>query len=222
MRGASGFGGATRRSGRKAADRVRTQGGADKGRVGEVPEVRAAMRRRPGGARVGPVRANQVLLDLFGRLPPLVRSAVRDLSPDQLTYAPKEGVNTIAWLVWHLTRIQDDHVADARGAEQVWTDGEWAPRFGLPRGTLDTGYAHRAEQVAAVRPESWGALVEYYDAVHARTVAYLEQLTDDDLDRIVDEGWDPPVTLGVRLVSVADDDAQHVGQAAYLRGLITA
>jgi uncharacterized damage-inducible protein DinB len=171
---------------------------------------------------VGPVRANDVLLDLFGRLPGMVRSAVRDLSPDQLAYAPTEGANTVAWLVWHLTRIQDDHVADVRGAEQVWTDGNWASRFGLPQGTFDTGYGHTAEQVAMVRPESWRTLVEYYDAVHARTIAYLEQLTDDDLDRVVDDRWDPPVTLGVRLVSVADDDAQHLGQAAYLRGLITA
>jgi uncharacterized damage-inducible protein DinB len=167
------------------------------------------------------VRANEVLLDNFSRLPRLVRSAVHDLSPEQLAYAPREGANTIAWLVWHLTRIQDDHVADVQGTEQVWADGDWASRFGLPPGTLDTGYGYTAEQVAVVRPEGWGTLVEYYDAVHARTIAYLEHLTDDDLDRVVDEGWDPPVTLGVRLVSVANDDAQHVGQAAYLRGLLS-
>ena len=178
---------------------------------------------RPGraGARVGPVRANDVLLDLFGRLPRLVRSAVRDLSPEQLAYAPREGANTIAWLVWHLTRIQDDHVAEVTGVEQVWMNGDWPSRFGLPQGTLDTGYGYTAEQVVTVRAAGLGDLVEYYDAVHARTIAYLEHLTDDDLDRIVDEGWDPPVTLGVRLVSVADDDAQHIGQAAYLRGLLS-
>ena len=161
-----------------------------------------------------------MLLDLFGRLPELVRSAVRDLSPDQLAYAPADGTNTIAWLVWHLARIEDDHVADVRGAEQVWADGDWASRFGLPHGTLDTGYGHGAAQVAAVRPESWGTLVEYYEAVHSRTTAYLEHLRDDDLDQVVDDRWDPPVTLGVRLVSVANDAAQHVGQAAYLRGLL--
>jgi uncharacterized damage-inducible protein DinB len=170
---------------------------------------------------VGRVRANEVLLDAFGRLPALVRSAVRDLSPEQLAHAPADGANTIAWLVWHLARIQDDHVADAQGSEQVWTRGDWASRFGLPQGTLDTGYGHTPELVRAVHPESPATLVEYYDAVHARTIAYLEHLKDDDLDRVVDDRWDPPVTLGVRLVSVANDDAQHVGQAAYLRGLLT-
>jgi uncharacterized damage-inducible protein DinB len=166
------------------------------------------------------VRANEILLDAFGRLPRLVLGAVRDLSPDQLAYAPAKGANTIAWLVWHLTRIQDDHVADVQGADEVWTSDDWPSRFGLPQGTLDTGYGYTAEQIATIQPESWRTLVEYYDAVHTRTVAYLEHLRDEDLDQIVDEAWDPPVTLGVRLVSVVNDDAQHVGQAAYLRGLL--
>ncbi len=41
-----------------------------------------------------------------------------------------------------------------------------------------------------------------------------------DLDVVVDERWDPPVTLGVRLVSVVNEVNQHVGQAAYVRGLL--
>ena len=57
--------------------------------------------------------------------------------------------------------------------------------------------------------------------MHARTVAHLAGLSEADLDRVVDERWDPPVTLGVRLVSVISDDLQHAGQAAYLRGLVT-
>ena len=166
------------------------------------------------------MRANDVLLDAFDRLPGLVRAAVSDLSPEQLGQRPTKGANSIAWLVWHLTRIQDDHVAGVQGADQVWTSDEWSSRFGLPQGTLDTGYGHDPEQVAAIRPESWQTLVDYYDAVHARTVAYLEHLRDEDLDHVVDGRWDPPVTLGVRLVSVVNDDAQHVGQAAYLRGML--
>jgi hypothetical protein len=74
--------------------------------------------------------------------------------------------------------------------------------------------------VAALRPESVDALVDYFTDVHERTIAYLGGLSDADLDEVVDENWDPPVTLGVRLVSVVDDDVQHVGQAAYVRGLL--
>jgi hypothetical protein len=82
------------------------------------------------------------------------------------------------------------------------------------------GYGHTPEQVAAVRPERPEVLLEYLEAVDARTSAMLESLTPADLDRIVDRRWDPPVTLAVRLVSIADDNLQHAGQAAYVRGLL--
>lgn len=160
------------------------------------------------------------LVELFERLPHLVAGAVSGLTPQQLTWAPAPGANAIGWLVWHLTRVQDDHLAEVMGRAQVWLEDDWAPRFGLRAGTTETGYAHRPAQVAAVRPESADVLVEYYQAVHARTLDYLRGLSDADLDRVVDENWDPPVTLGVRLASVVNDDAQHVGQAAYVRGLL--
>jgi uncharacterized damage-inducible protein DinB len=165
------------------------------------------------------MNVNDVLNDAFGRLPGLVRGAVKNLSPEQLRWAPADGANSVGWLVWHLTRIQDDHVADLIGTEQIYVTGDWGPRFGLKSDPGDVGYGHNAAQVASVRPESWHALVDYYTAVHDRTIEYLDGLTEDDLDEVVDEGWDPPVTRGVRLVSVLDDDTQHVGQAAYVRGL---
>ena len=166
------------------------------------------------------MNVNDLLLDVFGRLPDLVRSTVDGLTTEQLRWAPVPGANTVGWLIWHLTRIQDDHVAEVAGEDQVWESGEWAARFGLRPGTLETGWGHSPDQVAALRPESGRVLVEYYDAVAQRTGSFVAALTPDDLDRVVDERWDPPVTLGVRLVSVAEDDLQHVGQAAYLRGLI--
>ncbi|MGK5739485.1 mycothiol transferase [Micromonospora sp. URMC 103] len=165
---------------------------------------------------------SDLLIETYDRLPDLVRAAVDGLGPEQLRQAPGPGANPVGWLVWHLTRIQDDHVADLIGTEQVWVTGDWAGRFGLAADPHDTGYAHTADQVAAVRPESVQVLLDYYDAVHARTREFLAGLGPADLDRVVDEAWDPPVTLGVRLVSVANDDLQHVGQAAYVRGLLGA
>ncbi|HEY2670426.1 MAG TPA: DinB family protein [Rugosimonospora sp.] len=162
---------------------------------------------------------NDVLVETFDRLPDLVRSAVDGLTPEHLLWSPAPGSNTIAWLVWHLTRVQDDHVADIQDQDQVWVSGDWAGRFGLDPDPSNTGYGHSPEDVAAVRPESAQALIDYYDAVAARTREMLRGLTPRDLDRVVDESWQPPVTLGVRLVSIANDDLQHVGQAAYLRGL---
>ena len=116
--------------------------------------------------------------------------------------------------------MQDDHVAEVAGLEQVWTAQGWVDRFALPLDRMSTGYGHSSSDVAAVKVDSPDLLTGYYDAVHEQTLGYLAGLTDDDLDRIVDERWVEPVTLGIRLVSVIDDDAQHIGTADFLRGLI--
>jgi Protein of unknown function (DUF664) len=161
-----------------------------------------------------------LLLELYSRIPPLARDAVEGLDLAQLTESPAPGSNPIAWLVWHLARVQDDHIAELLDAEQIWITGGWAPRFGLDPDPQNTGYGHTARHVASVRPERPAVLLEYLDVVDARTREMLEHVTPEDLDRVVDRRWDPPVTLGVRLVSVADDCLQHAGQAAYLRGLL--
>jgi hypothetical protein len=162
---------------------------------------------------------SELMTDALGRIPDLVHRAVDGLGEDDLAWRPDPSANSIAWLVWHLSRIEDDHVADVAGASQVWVEEGWADRFGLPFPAGDHGYGHSQDQVAQVRVSA-DLLAGYYDAVSARTAAYLSGLGPDDLDVVVDERWDPPVTLGVRLVSVVNEVNQHVGQADYLRGLL--
>jgi uncharacterized damage-inducible protein DinB len=161
-----------------------------------------------------------LLVDGFGRVRENVHAAVEGLTAEQLRTRLDDGGNSIAWLVWHLTRVQDDHVADVAGTEQVWTGQDWLSRFGLPFPAGDTGYGHRPADVEAVRVDEPDLLTGYYDAVHEQTVRFVEGLDEQALDRIVDEAWDPPVTLGVRLVSVLDDDIQHAGQAMFVRGVL--
>ncbi len=144
----------------------------------------------------------------------------RDVDPEQLLEAPGPGANTIAWLIWHLARVQDHHIAELLDTEQIWAGGDWARRCGLEPDPSNTGYGHGPDEIATVRPDGPDVLLEYLDAVDRRTRTMLEQLGPEDLDRIVDRRWDPPVTMGVRLVSIADDSLQHVGQAAYVRGLL--
>ena len=163
---------------------------------------------------------SSLLAELFGRIQPLAADVVDGLDAEQLSQAPAPGANTIGWLVWHLTRVQDHHVAELLGTEQIWVSGEWARRCGLEPDPSNTGYGHSPEDVRAVRPEGPDVLLGYLAEVDARTKAMLEGLTPDSLDTVVDRRWDPPVTMGVRLVSIADDCLQHVGQAAYVRGLL--
>jgi uncharacterized damage-inducible protein DinB len=162
-----------------------------------------------------------LLAEEFGRIGPAAAVAVEGLPGELLTARPAPGANTLAWLLWHLARVQDDHVAEVAGREQVWVSGGWAKRFDLPFDDSAIGYGFTPEQVAQVRVDSAELLIGYLDAVLAATLDYVRGLSEADLDEVVDDAWDPPVTLGVRLVSVLSDDLQHVGQAAYVRGLLT-
>lgn len=168
------------------------------------------------------MKSADLLIDGLGRVRDVVHEVASGLTAEQLAYRPTPTANSICWLIWHLTRVQDDHIAEVAGREQVWITEGWATRFGLPRGYAATGYGHSAEEVGEITVASPDVLTDYHDAVHDRSVGFIAAITDADLDRIVDERWDPPVSLGVRLISVIDDDAQHAGQAAYVRGLIRA
>ncbi|NGN62380.1 DinB family protein [Streptomyces sp. A7024] len=161
-----------------------------------------------------------MLVDHFGRILEEVDAAVAGLGPAELEARLDDEANSIAWLVWHLTRVQDDHIAEVAGLEQVWTAKGWHEKFGLPFEPAETGYGHSAEEVAAVRGVTAKQLAGYHRAVHDQTVAYVRGLSDEDLDRVIDKNWTPPVTLGVRLVSVIGDDLEHVGQAAFVRGVV--
>ena len=163
-----------------------------------------------------------LLTDGFGRIHESLRAAVDGLSADRLAHRIAPGANPVGWLAWHLLRVQDDHVADVAGREQVWTAEGWVDRFGLDLDPRATGYGMSDDDVDRVRVPSTDVLLGYADAVHARTLDFLSTIDADDLHRVVDERWDPPVTLAVRLVSVLSDDLQHVGQAAYVRGLLDA
>jgi hypothetical protein len=161
----------------------------------------------------------ELLIDGFGRVSQNVHRTLKGLRSDALTVRLDPDANSIAWLIWHLTRNQDDHLADAFSGEQLWTSQGWADRFALPFDVRATGYGQSSAEVAAVQ-SSADLLLEYLDATTAQSLDYLKSLTDADLDRIVDRDWDPPVTLGVRLISMLSDGLQHAGQAAYVRGVV--
>jgi hypothetical protein len=168
----------------------------------------------------GAALARAILADAFDRVREDVPEVVRGLTPDQLLWRPDADANHVAWLVWHLTRVQDDHLAGVSGRDQVWTSGGWAERFGLPYRTRAVGYGQSSDEVGAFVLEDPEVLTGYHAAVHEETLRVIGGLEDEDFARVVDRSWDPPVTAAVRLVSVVNDITQHLGQAAYVRGLI--
>ena len=165
-------------------------------------------------------QATDTLRDAFERIRETVSGTLDGLTDDELTFRPNGTGNSIAWLVWHLARVQDSHIADAAGTDQLWTSAGWADGFALALPSTATGYGMSSDEVALVRGVSAEQLTAYLEAVHARTVEYLSTLEPADLERVVDTRWNPPVTLAARLVSVISDDLQHAGQAGYVAGLL--
>jgi Protein of unknown function (DUF664) len=165
------------------------------------------------------VSSNEILLDGFGRIREIVHDVLDGLAQEQLDWRADAEANSIGWLIWHLTRVQDDHVAGAGDLTQVYLTGGFADRFGLPLDPADIGYGHDASEVAEVRATAQ-LLAAYHDSVYAQTAAFVRDLTEADLARVVDRNWSPPVTMTVRLVSVLADDLEHAGQAAFVKGLL--
>jgi uncharacterized damage-inducible protein DinB len=162
---------------------------------------------------------NDLVIDAFERVKQIVYNTVEELSVDDLVFRPGKAGNSIAWLVWHLTRVQDYQIAALAITNQVWDQG-WYERFKLPFSKDATGYGQTSEEVASVKAEAT-LLLDYYDTVHFKTIEYVRKLKESDYAKIVDKSWNPPVTLSARLVSTISDDLQHAGQAAYIKGLLT-
>jgi hypothetical protein len=166
------------------------------------------------------LQSRDLLRDAFTRLRELVHMSATGLGQPGLTYRPEPGANSIAWLIWHLTRIKDDHVSEVAGLEQAWVTDGWAAKFWMEPVPKNGGRGHGPEQLAAISPGGPDLLIAYHDAVSDRTFAYLKTVDENELDRIIDRSYDPPVSVGVRLVILISDNIQHVGRARYLRGIV--
>src|ERR671916_2804234 len=100
------------------------------------------------------MRSRDVLTYAYEQAEETFTSTVEGLDPDDLARRVQPGANPIGWLVWHLLRVQDDHVAEVAGTEQVWTADGWAGRFGLPFDDAAIGYGQGSDEVAAVQADA--------------------------------------------------------------------
>jgi hypothetical protein len=164
---------------------------------------------------------HDLLADGYNRIPDFLETVLKGLTKKDLRWQPRKDSNSIGWLVWHLTRQQDAQIAALMGKEQLWIKEGWHTKFNREADPNDTGFGHTPEQVAAFQAPDSQTLLAYLRAAVERTIQYFRNLSKEDLDRELDEPWfQPPPTVGVRLISILDDCILHAGQAAYIRGLI--
>ena len=163
----------------------------------------------------------QFAIGVLERAEQAMFKALDGLSSDELHWQPALGSNSIGWLMWHLTRVQDRALSAMEEKEQAWTAEGWHAKYGRAADPEDRGARDTPEQVAAFQPPDVETLLAYYNAVGVLTHRFLNGLALADLERPV-PGLRPGemVPLASRLMLIMDDNLQHMGQVAYLRGLI--
>lgn len=166
---------------------------------------------------MGLMNSIEILTD-FAHRPVDAANNLPALSADQLNAHPGGHPNSIAWLLWHSGREVDVQLSDLTGDEQVWI--KFRDRFELGEPGDAVGLGHTPEQAAEIKVDDQQLLIDYLEATLSALGRYVGKLSETDLGEIIDENWTPPVTRGVRLASIIDDAAVHVGQAAYAAGAL--
>jgi hypothetical protein len=163
----------------------------------------------------------EVVADALGRVNRILHRAIDGVAVETLNAQPTPESNSMAWLAWHLCRVQDHHISDLLEVPQLWVSDGWHEKFGMAKDQKEIGTGHTLEQVAALKVDSGALSLGYADAVYDRAKQYLATVKPGDLEAEIDEPqYNPLPTVGVRLVSIISDNTQHAGQVMYARGLV--
>ena len=160
----------------------------------------------------------QLLTNTFIRISQVLETSLRGLTSDDLNAHPRPDCNSIGWLAWHLTRVQDRAISGFIGEEQLWLREGWHVRFNRPHDAQDFGLGHNPEDLVLFKSPDTQTLLDYHHAVLEQTKSYLKNLTESDLVQKIDHPKFP--TIGARLVAIISDNFQHAGQIAYLHGFL--
>lgn len=166
------------------------------------------------------MEAKDIVLDGLERIRGSLHRTLDGLTLEEIHRQPQSDANSIAWLVWHLTRVQDTSMSGLKNEEHLWVSQGWHAKFDMEPDSANDGFGHTPEQVSAFRAPSIETLLDYHEQVWERSRSYVAGLAAEDFDRTLNESqWQPLPTVGVRLVSILSDNLQHAGQAAYVKAL---
>ena len=160
----------------------------------------------------------QLLVMIFERVPQVLEKALDGLTQDDLDYLPKTDCNSIGWLTWHLIRVQDTAISRLMEKEQLWIADKWYSKFNRSADSTDRGVGHRSEEVSSFQSPDTNTFLNYYQAILKRTNEYISNLSTTELERETDIPRFP--TVGIYLASLTSEILQHLGQIAYLRGML--
>ncbi len=150
----------------------------------------------------------------------MVDSAMEGLDQETINRIPAEQCNSIAWILWHMSRVVDTFVNTRfQSRPQLWIAGGWHQRFGMGDDPDDRGVGWTMEQVASWSPPDLSVQLGYHQAVREAAAGYLSSATEADLAEVkVIPPAPEPRTVANALGQMVWDAVAHGGQIAYLRG----
>ena len=163
-----------------------------------------------------------LITDFFIRISQELERVLDGLTIDDLNQRPRSDCNSIGWLAWHLTRSYDRNLSELARKEQLWIKDDWYTRFDRAPDPTETGFSHSSEDATAFRSPDSKTILEYHHAVLGLAKQYVtNRLSETDLKRKVRSPTLKNVaTVRGRLLGIISEGLQHVGQAAYVRGLL--
>lgn len=164
----------------------------------------------------------EIIMDIFDRIAAQLAQVLEGLTPEELNRQPSTGANTIGWMAWHLTRSHDRNMSELMKMEQLWISEGWYKRFNRAPDPSETGWGHTIDEMKNFGAPDSMTIMKYHRSVLERIKDYIgNDLTEAVLE---DESYSPTFRRSSpvyrRITGVINDGLQHVGQAAYVRGLI--
>jgi hypothetical protein len=164
---------------------------------------------------------HEMLSGAYGSILKTLEYTLEGLTEEDLNWQPKPDCNSIGWLAWHLTRIQDMTIADFTGDEQLWIKDGWHKKWGRPADPQDFGNGMKPEDLAKFKSPDAKTLLAYHKTVLEKSQEFFPTLKKADLDEVLENTpFKPPPTAGMMLLIILGDGLQHAGQAAYVRGML--
>ena len=150
--------------------------------------------------------------------------ALEGLTPEQLRWRPTPTANHILWTVWHLTRVEDAWInwyLSDNG--ERWKVKGWAEKFGLPARDR-WGFGDTPDQVGAFPDVPANVVSGYRADVMESAQLVIRSLSTTDLERTNAHhnpfNPRPAPTFTWVLARISVECSQHIGQVAYIRGLM--
>lgn len=163
------------------------------------------------------MEAKEVIIKSLGQSRRFLLNALDELTQEEVAWSPNPECNSIAFILWHIARLEDVFINSViQGERELYEKEGWREKLGTPTG--DTGTRYTEEMLRVWPVPEMEVLQGYADSVREKTLVFLESIPPEKLSEVPRPDRSPD-TMGALLGGLSTEIAMHVGQICYLRGV---